>query len=68
MDLIRYQINLFFHEPIILFYHKSITLYRTYLAAQRNYRKLHDEYNSKGERSVEETAKMVGFKLPHDPK
>jgi len=42
--------------------------YRTYLAAQRNYRKLYDEYNSKGERSVEETAKMVGFKLPHDPK
>ena len=41
---------------------------RTYLAAQRNYRKLHDEYNSKGERSVEETAKIVGFKLPHDPK
>jgi len=43
--------------------------YRTYLVAVRNYRKLHDVY-SKGERSVEETAKMVGFKLPreYDPK
>ena len=44
------------------------TLYRTYLASQRKYMELHDEYNSKGERSVEETAKLVGFKLPHDPK
>ncbi len=42
--------------------------YRTYLSSQRIWRHLHDEYHGKGERSVAETAKIVGFKLPHDPK
>lgn len=42
--------------------------YATYLSSQRNWQKVHQEYHSSGERSVEDTAKMVGFKLPHDPK
>ena len=42
--------------------------YRTYLESQRKWRVVHDEYHAKGERSVAETAKLVGFKLPHDPK
>ena len=31
-------------------------------------KKIHDEYHSKGEKTFEETAKLVGFKLPHDPR
>ena len=63
--LFQFKINCFCYQHdqhIILFC-------RTYLVAVRNYRKLHDVY-SKGERSVEATAKMVGFKLPreYDPK
>lgn len=42
--------------------------YETYLVHQRLWRQVHEEYHTKGERSVEETAKLVGFKLPHDPK
>ncbi len=42
--------------------------YRTYLASQRLYQQVHEEFHAKGERSVEDTAKVVGFKLPHDPK
>ena len=42
--------------------------YATYLYSQRKWKEVHDEYHAKGERSVEETAKIVGFKLPHDPK
>lgn len=43
----------------------------TYLCYLRSLRKFNDiqrEYKGKGERSVKETADMVGFKLPHDPK
>ena len=42
--------------------------YATYLASQRKWKEVHEEYHAKGERSVEDTAKIVGFKLPHDPK
>lgn len=42
--------------------------YLCYLKSKRKYEELHNQYHGKGERSVEETAKIVGFKLPHDPK
>ena len=42
--------------------------YATYLKSQRLWHAVHKEYHATGERSVEETAKMVGFKLPHDSK
>jgi len=42
--------------------------YLSYLQSSRNYKRINDEYKGVGERSVADTAKMVGFKLPHDPK
>lgn len=42
--------------------------YLCYLQSSRNYKRINDEYKGAGERTVEDTAKMVGFKLPHDPK
>ena len=42
--------------------------YATYLSSQRMWHEVHKEYHASGERSVAETAKMVGFKLPQDPK
>ena len=42
--------------------------YRTYLESQRNWKILNDEYHAKGERTISQTAKMVGFNLPHEPK
>ena len=42
--------------------------YATYLTSQKKWKEVHNLYHSKGERSVEETARIVGFKLPHDPK
>ncbi|BES91205.1 unnamed protein product [Nesidiocoris tenuis] len=42
--------------------------YVTYLQSVRKYKDLLTSYQSAGERSVEKTAEMVGFKLPHDPK
>ena len=42
--------------------------YATYLTNQRLWLKVHQEYHAKSERSVADTAKIVGFKLPHDPK
>ena len=42
--------------------------YLCYLQSSRIYKRINDEYKGAGERSVEDTAKMVGFKLPHDPK
>lgn len=42
--------------------------YLCYLRSQRRYEEIHNQYHAKGERSVKETADMVGFKLPHDPK
>ena len=42
--------------------------YATYLVSQRKWHKVHTEYHARGERSVAETAKIVGFQLPHDLK
>lgn len=42
--------------------------YLCYLRSLRRYADIQKEYKGKGERSIKETANMVGFKLPHDPK
>lgn len=42
--------------------------YLCYLKSSRLEREILEEFHGKGERTVSETAKMVGFKLPHDPK
>lgn len=40
--------------------------YLTYLQSSRKYNEINQAYAGKGERSVSETAKLVGFKLPFD--
>lgn len=45
-----------------------VSSYLCYLRSQRRYEEIHSQYHTKGERSVKETADMLGFKLPHDPK
>ncbi|XP_022209384.1 protein FMC1 homolog [Drosophila obscura] len=42
--------------------------YLTYLSSLRTYTELYHEYHGRGERSVSDTADLVGFKLPTDPK
>lgn len=42
--------------------------YLCYLQSLRRQNAIQKEYSGNGERSVEETANLVGFKLPHDPK
>lgn len=42
--------------------------YLCYLRSLRKFNQISREYKGKGERNVKETADMVGFKLPHDPK
>ncbi|XP_066996636.2 protein FMC1 homolog [Anabrus simplex] len=42
--------------------------YLCYLQSQRRYNDIHKCYHGKGDRSVRETADMIGYKLPHDPK
>lgn len=42
--------------------------YLCYLKSSRLEKQILEEFHGKGERTVSETAKMVGFKLPHDPK
>jgi hypothetical protein len=42
--------------------------YLSYLQSLRKQNDIQTYYNGKGDRTVEETAKMVGFKLPQDPK
>ncbi|XP_057332574.1 protein FMC1 homolog isoform X2 [Microplitis mediator] len=42
--------------------------YNCYLSSLRSYNELNSQYSGAGERSVRETADLVGFKLPHDPK
>lgn len=42
--------------------------YLCYLQSVRRTAEITQMYKGKGERSVEETASLVGFKLPHDPK
>lgn len=48
--------------------HFRARTYYNYLYSSRMSKEINKEYKGKGERSVEETARMVGFKLPHDPK
>ncbi|XP_062531254.1 protein FMC1 homolog [Bombyx mori] len=48
--------------------HFRARTYHNYLHHSRKYKELNTEFKGKGERSIEETANMVGFKLPHDPK
>ncbi|KAF2369098.1 hypothetical protein FHG87_000141 [Trinorchestia longiramus] len=40
--------------------------YATYLEAGKKYKELYEEFHHP-ERSIEETARIVGFKLPQDP-
>ncbi|CAL4099318.1 unnamed protein product [Meganyctiphanes norvegica] len=42
--------------------------YATYLESSRKQQELYYQYHAAGERSIRETADMVGFKLPNDPK
>lgn len=42
--------------------------YSTYLQSLRKYKELVRVYHSPGERTVQETADLVGFTLPNDPK
>jgi len=42
--------------------------YLCYLRSLRKQESIQKHFTGKGERSVKETADMVGFKLPHDPK
>ena len=42
--------------------------YRCYLESTRRYKELVHKYQGRGERSVKQTADLVGFKLPHDSK
>lgn len=42
--------------------------YLCYLSSLRNYAQIHKEHHGSGERSIKETADIVGFKLPTDPK
>lgn len=42
--------------------------YLCYLKSSRMQSAIQEEFHGKGERSIEDTAKLVGFKLPHDPK
>lgn len=48
--------------------HHLAQTYLSYLESTRKYEEIHKNFHSKGERTVKETADMVGFKLPHDPK
>lgn len=42
--------------------------YLCYLRSSRLHKEINAEFNGKGARTVQQTANMVGFKLPHDPK
>ena len=42
--------------------------YLCYLKSSRKSAELRSEFHGQGERTVQQTADMVGFKLPHDPK
>ncbi|XP_053604731.1 protein FMC1 homolog isoform X2 [Plodia interpunctella] len=48
--------------------HFKAKTYCDYLQYSRRYMEINVEFKGRGERTVAETAKMVGFKLPHDPK
>ncbi|XP_063362941.1 protein FMC1 homolog isoform X2 [Cydia amplana] len=48
--------------------HFKARTYYDYLHHSRKCKEINMEFKGKGERSIEDTARMVGFKLPHDPK
>lgn len=48
--------------------HFRARTYYNYLYSARMSKEINKEYKGRGERSVEDTARLVGFKLPHDPK
>ncbi|XP_023288413.1 uncharacterized protein LOC105702685 isoform X3 [Orussus abietinus] len=48
--------------------HNLAQTYLCYLSSLRRYNEIQTQYAGKGERSLKETADLVGFKLPHDPK
>lgn len=43
-------------------------MYLCYLSSLRQCKEIQGRYTGKGEWSIKETADLVGFKLPHDPK
>ncbi|KAF0312625.1 Protein FMC1 [Amphibalanus amphitrite] len=43
-------------------------LYHSYLSSRRRHQLLLQTYKGGGERTTADTAAMVGFKLPHDPR
>ncbi|XP_072506216.1 protein FMC1 homolog [Notamacropus eugenii] len=47
--------------------HFQAATYLCLLRSTRNHVTLHQEFHGKGERSVEETADVVGLKLPQQP-
>ncbi|CAL8101227.1 unnamed protein product [Orchesella dallaii] len=42
--------------------------YVLYLQGSKEYHRISDEYKGAGERSADDTAKLLGFKMPHEPK
>lgn len=42
--------------------------YLCYLSSVRRQNEINKEFSGRGERSIQEAANLVGFKLPHDPK
>lgn len=42
--------------------------YLLYLTSRQKYEDIQRQFGGKGERSVEEVANLVGFKLPNNPK
>lgn len=48
--------------------HFQAQTYHSYLYHGRRYREINAEFKGRGERTVEDTAKLVGFKMPHEPK
>lgn len=42
--------------------------YLCYLQSARKTKSIQEEFHGKGERTVESTASLMGFKLPHEPK
>ncbi|XP_058821467.1 protein FMC1 homolog [Topomyia yanbarensis] len=48
--------------------HFTAKTYLCYLQSIRKLKEINATYSGRGERSIRDTADMVGFKLPHDPK
>lgn len=47
--------------------HFKAQTYLTYMQNSRICKEISSDFKGKGERSIEDTANMVGFKLPHEP-